>query len=156
MGGCDFTAIDCDIVNNTGAGFGNDDINPSNMTFDNCRFAFRKNHGKLSFPRTLTSVHVDPMTDPHTVDLVPFPSPGSVQAVPSISMPDVFWSLDGPVPPGYPANVLRYGTAGTEFLPNITITGKANQAVILKIVCTSPGEFGTWKFKYSTDNGPIL
>ncbi len=55
MGGCDFTAIDCDFVNNAGAGIGNDDANPSTMAIDNCRFAFGKNNGKLSFPRTLTS-----------------------------------------------------------------------------------------------------
>jgi hypothetical protein len=153
MGGCDFTAIDCDFVNNTGAGVGNDDANPSTMTFDNCRFAFGKNNGKLSFPRTLTTVHVDTMTDPHIVDIVPFPSPGSVQGAPGISMRDVFWSLDGPVPPGYPANVLTYGTAGTAFLPKITITGIANQPVILKIICTSPGVRGQWTLQYSTDNG---
>jgi len=154
VGGCDFTAIDCDFVNNAGAGIGNDDVNPSTMTIDNCRFAFGNNNGKLSFPRTLTS---PPGTLPptasvkageNTVDINPFPSPGSVQGAPGISMPDVLWSLEGPL--------VSHGTGGPGFLPNITITGTTAttlERVILKIICTSPGPFKTWKFKYSTDNG---
>jgi hypothetical protein len=38
-------------------------------------------------------------------------------------------------------------------MERITITGTANQCVILKIIATKSGELGTWRFKYSTDNG---
>jgi hypothetical protein len=49
----------------------------------------------------------------------------------------------------YDGKVLSCGTDP----PPITITGTANQSVILKIIATLGGDLGTWQFNYSTDNG---
>jgi len=78
MGGCEFTAIDCDFVNNAVNGIGNDDVNPSNMTFDNCRFAFGKNNGKLSFPQFFENASVT--EDSNIVNIKPIPSVFSSQS----------------------------------------------------------------------------
>ena len=93
MGGCDFTAIDCDFVNNIGCGLSNDDANPSTMTIDNCRFAFGKNNGKLSFPKTLKYC-ASVSAGTNIVHITPFPSSFQKQGGYGISIPDVFWSLD--------------------------------------------------------------
>jgi hypothetical protein len=152
MGGCEFTAIDCDFVNNAVNGIGNNDANPSNMTFDNCRFAFGKNNGKLLFPQFFN--HASVTEDSNIVNIDPIPSFFSIQSSPGIKIPGVCWSLvDDPGDPQHP-RVFPYGTGSpNQPPPRITITGKANQTVILKIICTSPGTLGDWKFIYSTDNG---
>ena len=108
MGGCEFTAIDCDFVNNAVNGIGNDDPNPSTMTFDNCRFAFGKNNGKLSFPQFFENASVT--EDSNIVNIKPIPSFFSIQSSPGIFMPGVFWSLvDDPGDPNHP-RVFSYGT----------------------------------------------
>jgi hypothetical protein len=147
MGGCDFTAFDCDFVNNIGSGLSNDDINPSTMNIDSCRFVFGKNHGKLSFPKTYDTAIVSAGTN--IVHFTPFPSSFQKQGGYGISIPGVFWSLEEDPLEKNKKRVLSSGTAP----PKIKIKGTANQSVILKIECTLPGERGNWQFKYSTDNG---
>jgi len=147
MGGCDFTAIDCDFVNNIGSGLSNDDSNPSTMIIDNCRFAFGKNHGKLSFPTTHSTASV--ATGTNIVKISPFPSSFQKQGGFGISLPGVTWSLvEDPLDKNQ-KRVLPHGTAP----PRITISGTTDQRVILRIECTLPGELLNWKFRYSTDNG---
>ena len=144
MGMCDFTAVDCDFVNNAGFALSNDVANPSTMTIDNCRFAFGKYNGKLSFPKIYDSVKAS--AGFNIVEIKPFPLYSSNQGSPYISIPGVVWSLvEDPLDPK--PRVLSRGTHP----PNIKITGTTNQDVILRIECTLPGKFGEWKFRYSTD-----
>ena len=138
MGGCDFTAIDCNFVSNTGCGVGNNDANPSTMTFDNCRFAFGKHNEKILFPMKYSNAGI--ILGTNIVKLTPFPKTFQKQGGYGISIPDVYWSEPKVFPRGTDP-------------PKITITGTAKKPLILKIICTMPGERGSWKFKYSTNNG---
>ena len=144
MGMCDFTAVDCDFVNNAGSALSNDIANPSTMTIDNCRFAFGKYDGKLSFPKIYDSVKASARSN--IVEIKPFPLSSSNQGSPYISIPGVVWSLvEDPLDPK--PRLLSRGTHP----PNIKITGITNQDVILGIECTYPGKFGEWKLRYSTN-----